>query len=147
MTFDELLTLEDEQDSILREVGIALDANDHEDDVERRMLALYEHLEGSYSLDDIEEVSGWSHCGMLTFSVGSREYAVATDDEADEAWDAALDNYLEECVYPELPDFAASYFDEEKWKRDARFDGRGHCISGYDGHEYDVREFFIYRVN
>ena len=41
--------------------------------------------------------------------------------------------------------------DEEKWKNDARHDGRGHCLSSYDGHEHEVKVdgewFYIYRVN
>ena len=47
------------------------------------------------------------------------------------------------------------YFDEEKWKRDARYDGRGHSLSSYDGAEYYETvffdgqniDFYIYRIN
>ena len=47
------------------------------------------------------------------------------------------------------------YFDDEKWKRDARFDGRGHSLSSYDGAEhyetvfFDGQniDFYIYRIN
>jgi len=80
------------------------------------------------------------------------EYAVLDEDEADDAWDAALENYLAECVLIELPENLVQYFDTEKWKRDARYDGRGHSLSSYDGVEHEVRTedgeyFYIYRTN
>ena len=82
---------------------------------------------------------------------GSEEYLVVTDDEADDLWEESLDNYLEECIYPELTGNLANYFDDEKWKNDARYDGRGHSLSSYDGCEYEetVNDeiFYIYRVN
>jgi len=78
-------------------------------------------------------------------------YIVLTDEEADEMWEEQLDSYLEECIYPTFPSWARSYFDEEAWKRDARYDGRGHSIASYDGYEnYESvlgEEFFIYRIN
>ena len=78
------------------------------------------------------------------------DYLVLTDAEADERWEEALNNYLEECVYPDLPKHLIGYFDEEAWKRDARMDGRGHSLATYDGHEHyetiDGDEFYIYRV-
>lgn len=43
------------------------------------------------------------------------------------------------------------YFDSDKFKRDARIDGRGHSLSGYDGSEAEQKFndtwFFIYRHN
>jgi hypothetical protein len=83
---------------------------------------------------------------------GDQEFLVVTDDEADQLWEERLDNYLEECIYPELPDNLVNYFDDEAWKRDARFDGRGYSLSSYDGIEYeetvyDTETFNIYRVN
>ena len=47
--------------------------------------------------------------------------------------DEHLDSYIEECL--EIPEHLRFYFDEEKWKDDARMDGRGHSLSSYDGHE------------
>ena len=79
------------------------------------------------------------------------EYEVLTDDEADDRWEEELQMYIDECIIPELPDFAARYFDEEVWKRDARFDGRGHSIARYDGCENEEEVngtwYFIYRQN
>lgn len=79
------------------------------------------------------------------------DYLVYTDDEADEAWGKELDNYIEECILPEIPERYRFYFDDEKWKRDAKYDGRGHSLARYDGNErtQDVNgtTYYIYRVN
>jgi hypothetical protein len=79
------------------------------------------------------------------------EYRVMTDDEADEAWDEYLTSYIDDCILPEVPEAFRNYFDEEAWKRDAKFDGRGHSLSPYDGNEHEVKIdgewFYIYRVN
>ena len=74
------------------------------------------------------------------------DYLFGTDDEMDTAWDEALDNYLEECVYPELSGHLQNYFDDEAWKSDARMDGRGHSLNHYDGGElsYNVGEVYYY---
>lgn len=87
----------------------------------------------------------------------SNDYLVLTDEEADEKWDEELDNYIEECIKPEIDKIEvgnlSSYikFDEEAWKRDARFDGRGHAISRYDGNENEETvngtTYYIYRQN
>lgn len=83
------------------------------------------------------------------------EYLVLTDDEADQKWDESLESYLDECV--EGAD--SRYFDREKWKEDAKIDGRGHSLSGYDGTEHEVtvefgdegeedeETFYIFRQN
>jgi hypothetical protein len=79
------------------------------------------------------------------------DYLVLTDEEADERWEESLDSYLEECIYPELTGNLKCYFDEDKWKQDARYDGRGHSLSSYDGHEHEEKvgdeTFYIYRIN
>jgi hypothetical protein len=101
--------------------------------------------------DEITEESYQFYDAMNVYSYGSQEYAVGTDDEADRAWEASLESYLEECVYPELPDSIKNYFDDEAWKRDARFDGRGHSLSSYDGNENEAEAggetFYIFRLN
>lgn len=78
-------------------------------------------------------------------------YMVLTDEEADEKWEESLNSYLDDCIYPELPDNMKNYFDDEKWKRDARYDGRGHSLSSYDGNENEETigdtTCYIYRIN
>jgi len=79
------------------------------------------------------------------FEHGKAEYQVLTDDEADILWDEYLENYIDECL--EIPEHLEFYFDREAWKSDAKMDGRGHSLSGYDGCEHESGEFFIYRTN
>ena len=84
-----------------------------------------------------------------TFEYGSEDYLVVTDDEAEELWDESLENYIDECILPELNERYRTYFDNEAWKQDARYDGRGHSLSSYDGCENEEtvegETFYIYR--
>jgi hypothetical protein len=91
-----------------------------------------------------------------TFEHFEEQYLVVTDEEADDLWEESLDNYLEDCIYPKLSGNLSNYFDDEAWKRDARYDGRGHSLSGYDGEENEEvvtykdgssETFYIYRTN
>lgn len=85
------------------------------------------------------------------FEYYNEEYEVLTDEEADQRWEEELDSYIEDCILPELPERMRFYFDDERWKRDARFDGRGHSIARFDGEEneetIDGETFYIYRQN
>ena len=100
--------------------------------------------------DELDNIRESSYDSNL-FEYYNEEYNVYTDSEADDAWEDELDNYIDECIRPELPDHLANYFDEEAWKRDARFDGRGHAISRYDGCEYEEKVndewYYIFRQN
>ena len=94
------------------------------------------------------QISEYDHYGLSVLTVGKREFAIGTDDEADEAWEQALKNYWDECVEPEVPDFIKNYLDYDKWQRDARMDGRGHALSSYDGCESDIGDnLYLYRIN
>ena len=100
------------------------------------------------------ENNPWLVCSSLdpefydacVYEVEGGEVLVVTESERDERWDENLESYIDECILPELPEMAQQYFDYEKWKRDARFDGAGHCLSHYDGveHEYKFGEHWIY---
>ena len=104
-----------------------------------------EAIEGVQSLSDPDNIErqqiGYYDCGQ-------RDFTVYTDSEADAEWERYLESYLDDCVYPELPEDMQYYFDEEKWKNDARMDGRGHCLNGWDGNEwpYKINDewFYIY---
>lgn len=107
-----------------------------------RVLALMMHL------DDFDASVTVHRNGQL--GVGNREWLVLTDSEADDAYERQLDNYINECL--EIPDHIRNYFDEEKWKHDARIDGsRGQSLSSYDGDEnYESTNegtFYIFRTN
>ena len=83
------------------------------------------------------------------FSVGGRDYLVLTEDEREQRWEEALDQYLDEDGL--VPGADSPYFDQEAWKRDARMDGAGAMLSPYDGEEHEVciegNWFWIYRTN
>jgi hypothetical protein len=83
------------------------------------------------------------------WNVQGQSYLAGNDNKMDNEWDDALDNYLDECVLPDLPDTAQRYFDKDSWKNDAKNDGRGHSLNRYDGGE-DEEEvlgetIYIYR--
>lgn len=107
-----------------------------------KVFALASHL-GIYP-EEITEIGD-------KFEAQGAEYIVVTDDEADDLWEQDLDNYIEECILPELNERYHMYFDNEKWKRDARFDGRANSLSRYDGGEDEIsvenETYFIYRTN
>ena len=130
------LNLEPDFDSYVDEEGT------EEEQEEQRAEAIQEITD---ELDQITNDYG------TTYSYYSQEYDVMTDEEADDRWEEELDNYIDECVMPEIPSHLQNYFDEDKWKDDAKYDGRGHAISRYDGEEYeeDVNgtTYYIYRQN
>ena len=92
-------------------------------------------------------VASYKSHDMTVIDTDSGEFIIGTDNEADWAWEQELDYYLEEIIYPELPENMASYFDDEAWKRDARFDGRGHALSSYDGNELEIADLVAFRIN
>ena len=94
-------------------------------------------------------ISSWEHYGLIVIDTESGEFAIGTDSEADEAWEQSLDSYLEECIYPESPKSMINYFDGEAWKRDVRFDGRGHNLSSYYGDEWEMphSDLVAFRIN
>lgn len=131
---------------------------------------IYLKVKLSQHLDcDIEEIEqGYDNS---SFELGNQEYLVLTDDEADER----VKEYIEESIWAFSPWFLASHtgLDEEIIKHlqdkceganDALLnaikdindfvsdaiscDGRGHFISSYDGHEYELdNNLFLYRTN
>lgn len=72
------------------------------------------------------------------------EYMVCTDEEADDRWNDSLESYLDDGG---VEGADGKYFDRDAWKRDAKADGRGHSLNGYDGTESEHRKYFIYRTN
>jgi hypothetical protein len=109
------------------------------------LLALADYLEEDPA--DFTEERGTCY-GLTVYSIGRREYAVGNDAEADEAWDQSFDSYLDECAMPGLPETAKRYFDRDAWKADARYDGRGHALSSYDGNELELAgDFYAFRIN
>lgn len=112
-----------------------------------RALASFLDLEFD-SWDDIQEESS------NEFKFGQNKWYLVLDDmEADDAFDNSIDNYIEECVLPEIPKQYQAYFDDDSFKSDCKLDGRGQSLSPYDGEENEGQDpeskeyFFIYRTN
>lgn len=113
------------------------------------------------------------HYGLEVYSLGSKEYAIGTDDEATDAARASIKDSLwafnpsflasfcdlPECVFEALQPKYESANDAvlslvEKSGKFEDFadeaisaDGRGHFMSSYDGNENEEGEFYIYRLN
>jgi len=114
---------------------------------DEKIIALGQHLELT-PLEANEDISQDSHDDCL-YSYSGQDYLVCTDAEADDKWDNDLENYIDECILPEIPAAYRNYFDNEAWKTDARQDGRGHSLSSYNEEEYEQKVndtlYFIYR--
>jgi hypothetical protein len=115
-----------------------------EDKDVKRLALLYHRADGNCNIETVS----YDDC-VLT--VDNHDYLVLDEDEKESHWDDALESYLDDgCI--EGAD--GPYFDREKWKRDARFDGAGHCLACYDGAEEEVDtsgagsgHYYIYRIN
>ena len=94
--------------------------------------------------EDVDEAGG-----EYTLQAESKAYIVATDDEADELWEESLDNYIESCL--EIPEHLRFYFDDSRFKRDCKTDGRAHSLASYDEEEHEEKvndtTYYIYRIN
>lgn len=117
---------------------------------ELRMKAFCEHFGCT---EEEVEVDNYNGC---CFNYNDCEYLILTDDEADEEEKERLDDYLENCLLPELPEWCHRYFDEEEWYKDNKGWDRPSWISSYDGEETEVSVkseegnsvyFYIYRIN
>ena len=128
-----------------------------DDDLLEEYMDTLNDVDNPHAMDDpkFEDLVLYSQIDMDmyndTFTYGGSEYLILTDSEADDKWDNALEDYIDECIIPEIPEDYQIYFDREKWKRDARHDGRGHSIATYDGDEdeveYNGETYYIYRMN
>jgi len=122
------------------------------------------------NIDDIE-TSSYDENLLL---IGSNEFLVLTDDEAEEKtreyienslWAFNADFIIENTDLPYEATEMIKTFQQEKCegandtikaminnmgafvKSAINADGRGHFLSSYDGNEIEINNFFIYRVN
>jgi len=135
------------ESAVLPIVNDLFESDGLEDDDDVKVLALLAcRAEWESDVDfNIEECS-YDDC---QFEVAGNTYMVLDEDEKEQRWDDQLESFLDECV--EGAD--GPYFDRDAWKRDARFDGAGHCLSPYDGSENEVNTgntgegwYFIFRT-
>ena len=112
--------------------------------------AIVKGLDLQLSYEQIKELDNISDT-TNTIEVDGIEIYCLTDNEADDLWDNMIDDYIDDCVLPDLPEAYRFYFDDEAFKRDCSFDGRGHTIASYDGNETEVKIgnewYYIYRTN
>jgi len=135
--------------------------------------ALARHLECTE--DDLNEKS-YDYYGLKVFSFGKAEYAVGTDEEADEAcfeyikesvWAFNPQFIAAECGMPEAEEIIKAAQHKCESSNEAILaiikgscgissfvqsaisaDGRGHFLSSYDSDEiYNGDGFYIYRMN
>ena len=112
------------------------------------------YLKEQHGIHNPLENNPWLVCSSMdpefydecVYEMEGFEVLVVTESERDERWNESLESYIDDCILPELPEMAQRYFDYEKWKRDARYDGAGHCLAHYDHveHEYKFGEHWIY---
>jgi len=122
---------------------------DELDEIKEKKMIEFTYTEAKELINAIGrfEITDNTYYGLTILEVGNKEYAIGTDDEADEAWEQALESYWDECVLPEVPDWLENYIDYEKWERDAIVDGRGHALSSYDGCETEIGNLIMFRIN
>ena len=151
--------IEDENDAatVTAAIGDALDSGELDEDDER-LLTLLEWLReqggDDYGPEDLKAASYDERSilvnphhvkGGTSRRTNDGEYQVLTDAEADQAWDDSLESLLDDEGI--VPGADSPYFDRDKWKEDAKTDGRAHSLGSYDGCEHEQREYYIYRVN
>lgn len=114
---------------------------DFDDDEVALAFAIFKEAERC----DIEFIE----CRGNRYTLYGEGYLFGTDEEMDIEWNEYLDNYIEECVLPEMPKYYHNYFDYEKYKSECHGDGRGHSLNHYDGNENSLNvngiNYFAYR--
>lgn len=93
--------------------------------------------------DAISELEDDAENGRLSawevVTIDGDDWYIVDESDRETMWDDVLQSYLDDCLLPTLPEHARYYFDDEKWKQDARFDGAGHAISSHDGNEHEIQ--------
>lgn len=83
------------------------------------------------------------------YSIQGIDYLICDDETAEEKFNEAVESYIDECVFSQMPEQYHCYFDTEKFINDCRYDGRGRELNYYDGNEEDQtvfgETFYFYR--
>lgn len=114
-------------------------------------------LEDEYQYSDEDDTfnqwvaKNYEEVEVEEYDENSSDWLVCTDQEADDKWEEELDSYIDECVLPMIPEGYRNYFDDERYKQDCKYDGRGHLLAIYDGAEYEQEingtTYYLYRQN
>lgn len=119
--------------------------------IPNEILALAKHIGIEVTVDIENEIK--NEIGHRDYyTVGDKEYKVLTDHDADADQYAYFENYYEELIEPNIPEYVIDYFNYDKWIADSLANSsRGDAIASYDGNEYyEVIygvEYYIYRTN
>jgi len=153
MTTEQILSIVEPEDQAVHLVDFINECTSYDTPVKEVVTDWYENAyEPS---DDAEPILALMECENFSYyeaetAINDRNYLVLTDEEADEAWEESLEQYLDDCVLPELPEQMQQYFDKEQWIKDAKYDGRS-VLSTYDGNEQyctiNNTEYYVYRIN
>ena len=155
MTTNQILSIIDEHDIHSEFINSLIDI-DPSTSIKDALTSFYTDVILFEYADDYEPVYALmehtgDNCDECHKAIDRYDYLVLTDYEADNKWDEYLENLLDDCILPDLPETARNYFDRESWIEDAKYDGRGHSLSSYDGSEYDEEingtTYYIYRQN
>jgi hypothetical protein len=116
--------------------------------------AIKQYLKEQHGIHNPLENNPWLACSSLdpdfydacVYEVEGMDVLVVTEFQREVQWNESLENYIDECVLPEMHRVAQRWFDAEAWKRDARFDGAGISLAHYDHeeHEYKFGDHWIY---
>ena len=91
------------------------------------------------------------YADYCTLDGSRKEFLVLDDNEAQDRFVQCLQDYIDDCIMPTIPESLRYYFDDEKWIKDAEIDGRGHTLASYDGceneEEVNGTTYYIYRAN
>ena len=98
--------------------------------------------------DDLKSIALMMHTGEIYEDLSTDNYKVLTDDEADDAIYQYAQNYYNDIIEPEIPEYLRRYFDQDLWISDYIADVyRGNALSA-DGYEHEYRllgqTFYIY---
>lgn len=143
---EEICDMIEEIEEIEKEREITEEDIDLFDDFDEPEKAIALALLFELSVNEIDDIV---HDGDNRWTVQGDDYLFGTDEEMDDEWDEHLDNYIDECVLPEIPKYLQFYFDEERFKNDCKQDGRGHSLNYYDGGEEEIEfngtNYYAYR--
>lgn len=119
---------------------------DKDDETYNKILSLscFLELSSQEMIDDHVKCEDGS--GNKLFSFGKKEYYVLTNEEADKLAEEIVDNYIEECVLPEIPERYRNLINSKPLVEEATRK-RGEWLASYDSREEEHGDFYIYRIN
>lgn len=76
------------------------------------------------------------------------EYRFIHKSEIEDVYAVSIQNMIESCYdMSDLPNVISSNIDWDSVIQDCMMDGYGHHFSSYDGSEYEVTDYYIFRTN